>query len=259
MSTRVLFVPGAGCSASMYAKWEEVLRNDGLDITTVLYPGHGQGGDPGGLSLCQYRDAVEDATDRHSEKASSVILISHSMGAVVSLLVAEHNPMVKGLVLINPAPPAGIAIGVVPVLRMLWRHRYRKALITGGSFEFHPHDLKHLFLNGRRAIDSTGQEYSFQKESGKALWQLASGHYRIEPDDIFCPVHVFSGMQDRLIHTGIHKKVSDLYSGNFHSLPSVSHMPMFDPLQGHVIHNIGHVIQEMISPKVLPLKTRRVA
>ena len=82
----------------------EYFSKKGLTVSAPLLPGHGT--TPKDLNNRKYTEwikCVEDAFTELKKTCSSVIVGGESMGAVLSLYLAENHPEIKALLLYSPA------------------------------------------------------------------------------------------------------------------------------------------------------------
>ncbi len=258
MMHKVLILPGAGCPPSMYTSWLKSLADRGHDAAVVTYPGHGPGEDPGGITTNACEEHVEQLIRERGKKERPFVLIGHSYGGLIAMRVAQGNPKVRGLLLVSPAPPHGVSIGLVAQARLL-RHAttYGPAMISGKSFSFHNDDIQHHFLSGRQPVDESGAVHSFGLESGSILRRLVFDKLVVEPESIHCPVHIFSGSDDRLFTLDVHLALRNHLNrsctaaypmAQLHRLPNVTHMPMF----GETAAPITSILMEYVDKTLAP-------
>ncbi len=113
--TPVLFVhgachTGAGFLATPDGRpgWAEVTATGGRAAYVVDWPGHGRSRVPERFHEMSLRFVVE-AIERTVARIGPVVLVTHSMGAIVGWHVAElRRDLVRAIVAVAPAPPANI-------------------------------------------------------------------------------------------------------------------------------------------------------
>ena len=92
-------------ATTVEVRWlADYLSKNGFTVSAPLLPGHGT--TPEDLNKRKYTEwinCVEDAYNALKKTCSSVIIGGESMGAVLSLFLAENNPEIKALLLYSPA------------------------------------------------------------------------------------------------------------------------------------------------------------
>lgn len=103
----LLFVHGLGHGAWCWAEhWLPAAAERGFPAYAVSLRGHGGSGGAKRLTRTTTRDYVHDVLQTITELPEPPVLVGHSMGGLVSQLVADRYP-VRGLVLLTPAPSSG--------------------------------------------------------------------------------------------------------------------------------------------------------
>src|SRR6476469_2370019 len=104
------------------------------------------------------------------------IVIGHSLGGLVALLLAARN-LVRAAVLVSSAPPRGISVISRPLL--LRMGRYLPALLLSRPFVPTPNDIDALVLNRVPESDRAAIRSRFVPDSGRAARQAALGVYDV--------------------------------------------------------------------------------
>lgn len=259
MGYGLILAPGAGCPPDMCTSWQHALQKRNIDATIATYPNHGVGEDPSGVTTCACEEHVESLILERGKKERPFLLLGHSFGGLVALRVAQNNPKVRGIILVAPAPPQGVSLGMVALIRLFMHsHVYTPAMLTGNAFEFHPDDIENRFLSGHAPIDEEGVRHSFGKESGVILRRLVLNKPPIEPESIRCPIHIFSGSDDRLFTLDVHMALRDYLNRScpserprafLHRLPGASHMPMFGPTAAPITSILVDQVEQLMAPE----------
>ncbi len=92
-------------ATTVEVRWlADILFKKGLTVSSPLLPGHGTS--PDDLNEQKYTDwidCVENAYSALKKTSQSVIVGGESLGAVLSLYLAENHPEIKALLLYSPA------------------------------------------------------------------------------------------------------------------------------------------------------------
>jgi len=168
------------------------------------------------------------------------IVIGHSLGGLVALLLAARN-LVRAAVLVSSAPPRGITvIGPSLLLRM---PRYLPALLFSRAFLPRPGDLDALVLN--RVPPAERHRARFVADSGRAARQAALGTSDADLSVTRTPVLVVSGDEDRFVPLGVARRIAQRYDAPLHVAHGHGHFLFGEPgWETHVaaiLDWIGHL------------------
>ncbi|TDD91557.1 alpha/beta fold hydrolase [Saccharopolyspora karakumensis] len=100
----VLLCHGFTSTPQSMRGWAEHLAEAGHTVRCPLLPGHGTRWQE--LNRTTWRDwygAVEQALDELRDRCRSVFVFGLSMGGTLTLRLAEQNPDIAGIVLVNPS------------------------------------------------------------------------------------------------------------------------------------------------------------
>ena len=103
-ATGVLLLHGFTATTAEVRLLANAFRKLGYTVSAPLLPGHGT--TPQDLNACKYADwltCVENAYTELRKTCTRVIVGGESMGAVLSLYLAEHHPEICALLLYSPA------------------------------------------------------------------------------------------------------------------------------------------------------------
>ncbi len=105
----LLFIHGAVQSAYSWRFQQDIFGNKaGINFIAPDLPGHGSSEGDGLLSIAAYKDFVLEFIE--ALELGEVILVGHSMGGVVAMLLAiEHPELVKACVLVATSAKLSIA------------------------------------------------------------------------------------------------------------------------------------------------------
>lgn len=98
--TLVLFIHGIVEGPDQFLPWMDLALSQGMDAASLLLPGHGGTGREFAHSSGQeWLEHVRTEVARYKERYDSLILVGHSMGGLLSLLVAHESPdKIRGVV-----------------------------------------------------------------------------------------------------------------------------------------------------------------
>ena len=215
----ILFVHGLAHGAWIWREhWMQAAADRGFPVYAVSLRGHGDSGGRTKLGRTLLRHYVHDVMQTITELPQPPVLVGHSMGALVSQLVADrYQP--RGLALLTPAPIQGAAY----VLPKLIRRRPAAAakVLVGGTL---PLGAEQLFIGldevtAARYVDRLG------KESPWAQYELLLPH-RIGP--VRCPVLVVGTPDDRVVDVAAVEETAAAYGVDPIWLPGIGHDLMLD-------------------------------
>lgn len=176
----------------------------------------------GRTSIAAYcHDAAEAA-----KALDRPIVIGHSLGGLVALLLASRN-LVRAAVLVSSAPPRGITVLSLPLL--LRMPRYLPALLLSHAFLPRPRDLDALVLNRVPADERDQLRVRFVPDSGRAARQAALGTNDADLSGTRTPVLVVSGDEDRFVPLGVARRLAQRYDAPLHVAAGHGHFLFGEP------------------------------
>lgn len=194
-------------ATTVEVRWlADYLHKKGFTVSAPLLPGHGT--TPNDLNKRKYSEwikCVEEAFDSLKKTCSTVIIGGESMGAVLSLYLAEKHPEIKALLLYSPA----IKISTLKFSKYL---KYLRPIIQKNNYDdimpWQSYTVYPLFA---------ASEFSLlQKVVVQNLFHIQQ------------PIIIFHGAYDKTIDTDS----SDIILSSVSSLIKIKHIM---PNSGHVI------------------------
>lgn len=218
MTDTVFMIHGMWGSAQDWANYRAFFEARGYRCVVPTLPYHG--GNPGDApdprlgtaSLLDYADALEGELRRLGDKP---IIMGHSMGGLLAQILAARGLAAK-LVLLMPAPPAGIFVLAPSVIRSFWRYPLRWGFWKkpySQSFGDAVYSTLHL-LPPQAQRDAYAR---YVPESGRVIfeigcWPLYRGKATtVKASRISCPVLVVGGGLDRITPASAVRKVAEKY------------------------------------------------
>ena len=215
----ILFVHGLAHGAWIWREnWMPAAAERGFPVYAVSLRGHGDSGGRTKLGRTLLRHYVHDVMQTITELPQPPVLVGHSMGALVSQLVADrYQP--RGLALLTPAPIQGAAYTLPKLVRL--RPGAAAKVLVGGTL---PLGAEQLFtglddVTAARYVDRLG------KESPWAQYELMLPH-RIGP--VRCPVLVVGTPDDRVVDEAAVEETAAAYGVEPIWLPGIGHDLMLD-------------------------------
>jgi pimeloyl-ACP methyl ester carboxylesterase len=176
----------------------------------------------GRTSIAAYcHDAFEAA--RELERP---IVIGHSLGGLVALLLASRN-LVRAAVLVSSAPPRGISVFSRPLL--LRMARYLPSLLLSRPFVPTPSDLDALVLNEVPAHERAAIRARFVADSGRAARQIALGVYDVPLRTLRAPLLIVGSDRDRFVPLGVARRLARRYDAPLHVARGHGHFLFAEP------------------------------
>jgi len=167
------------------------------------------------LGTTSLLDYAEDLEEEMRQVAVKPILMGHSMGGLLAQILGSQG-LVKALVLLTPAAPAGIMALTPSVIRSFW-----SALTKWGfwkrpmrqTFDEAVYSMLHLLPpeEQRETYDK------FVYESGLAASEIGfwlfdpKGAAKVDESKVTCPLLVIAGSEDRITPASVVRQVAKKY------------------------------------------------
>ena len=203
----VLCLHGLFAGSWVFERVLPLIAERGYPVAALSFRGHPPSAPLstiGRTSITAYcHDAFEAA--RALERP---IVIGHSLGGLVALLLASRN-LVRAAVLVSSAPPSGISVFSRPLLvRMA---RYLPALLLSRPFVPSDADLDALVLNEVPESERPAIRRRFVLDSGRAARQVALGVYGVPLRSLRAPLLVVGAEHDRFVPMNVARRLARRY------------------------------------------------
>ena len=215
----VLLIHGAGGS---HLSWpSEIRRLSGFDVYAIDLPGHGKSDGHGEQSIQAYAEHVLRWMETLNQYR--VIMVGHSMGAVIALTIARMNPArVAGLGLIGVGTPITVPVDLIENLSN--PAMASAALNQIKTLSFSPNAAPRLVELASRQLADT-------RISVLRGDFLACARFNVEDilEQITLPVIVIAGAQDQMAPLQYHQLLTKKLKGAVLStIPDTGHMVMLE-------------------------------
>ena len=167
MTTPIVMVHGAFCGGWAFDSFREPFEAAGHRVITPDLPGHGaDAGSVVGRSMSDYAKAIAELCQAQD---AAPILLGHSLGGLVSQIVAARTPL-AGLILLAPSAPWGVqgasayeALSAVSLYALgpFWAQAIQPDYTAASQYLF-----QNLPRDQRRAVFAR-----MGAESGRAMWE----------------------------------------------------------------------------------------
>lgn len=111
----VIFIHGILEGPNQFKKFADIVYNKGLSYSTILLDGHGKSGnDFANSSMAKWIESVENEILKYNDKYKNIILVGHSMGGLLSILLSQkYKYKVEGIVLISTPVIAHVKFNIM--------------------------------------------------------------------------------------------------------------------------------------------------
>lgn len=223
----LLFIHGTHAGAWMFERWLPWFEARGHRCTAIDLPGHAGAPLPAGTTLGKIRfDAYVDRAQQAATALGRSIVIGHSLGGLVAQALAERD-VVRGAVLVSPAPPRGIP--VLGARMLVYQLRDLPSVLLGRTLHPSWPTMRDLVLNRVPPDERRALFERLGPESGTVSRQLALTGVRIDARRVRCPVLVIAGGEDLYIPPGRATRVARRYGAPLRVLPGRGHVMMQEP------------------------------
>lgn len=250
----VLFVHGAWGYAEQFAAWVQAFADAGFDAYAVSRRGR-QGVPPARASGVRFEDYVEDTRRVIDTLGGDVIVVAHSMGALVALEVAAQRPL-AGLALLAPAPtrvvpdrrlPLG---ALAPLLGVML-----PALLTGRPYLPGRGAAEWLWLNRLHASERGRAYAGLVPESGLAA--RGAGAVATDRAAVRCPVLCLALLDDASTRPATYRSLARTYGAHLREYPGHGHWLFAEPGWERMLADTLSWINAAIPPRAAGAHSER--
>lgn len=255
MSDTIFMVHGMWVGGWVWEGYRRFFEAKGYTCTTPTLRYHDA--DPGAqpdpmLGTLSVLDYVADLERQAAALGTPPILMGHSMGGLLALMLATRL-QVKALVLLAPAPPAGILALKLSTVRAFlsalcrwefWRRPMRINL--GGA--------KYGVFNQTPQPEGEAQYRRWVYDSARAALEIGFWFMdprkatHVDPGRIPCPVLAVCGSHDRLFPPSVVRRVARKYGAEYKEFPDHAHWLLGEPRWEDVARYIASWLARAIGP-----------
>jgi pimeloyl-ACP methyl ester carboxylesterase len=221
----LLFIHGYFATAWVFDRYLEFFSARGHPCLALNLRGRAgsmPGTDIGRTSMLEF---AADAS-RAARELDRPIVIGHSMGGLVAQMLAERGE-VRALVLMSSAPPRGISVFTIELLRRQWR--YLPAILRSRPVVAQEQDFTPLVLN-RIPRDRQRELFArFVPDSGRAGREMLLGTIRVDETSVRCPVFTVGGDDDHFIPLRTLRRIAQKYRSPLHVAAGHGHLLIQEP------------------------------
>ncbi len=221
-----LFVHGSWGYAEQFGGWVRAFADAGFEAYAVSRRGR-QGVPPVSAAGVSFADYIEDTCRVVDALGDDVIVVAHSMGALVALEVAARRPL-AGLILLAPAPTR-----VVPDRRLPLRAlapllgTMLPALVTGRPYLPRRGPADRLWLNCLSASERDRTYEGLVFESGLAARGAAA--VATDPRVVRCPIMCLAPLNDASTRPATYRSLAQTYGAALREYPDHGHWVFAEP------------------------------
>ena len=221
----VLCLPGLFAGSWVFERLLPLIAARGYPASALSYRGHPPLAPLGSIGRQSVADFALDAAAA-ARSLDRPIVIGHSLGGLVALLLAARN-LIRAAVLISPAPPRGISVLSPAILvRMV---TYLPAMLCSRAFLPSAAHLDALVLNRVPEGERAALRRRLVPDSGRAARQISLGVYSVPSRTIQAPILVVGSDHDRFIPLAVARRVAARYGARFHLAEGHGHFLLSEP------------------------------
>jgi pimeloyl-ACP methyl ester carboxylesterase len=227
----VVMIHGAFCGGWAFDRFRQPFEAAGMQCLAPDLRGHAAGAGKGGTAGVSMAEYAADVAALVRAQVQPPILIGHSLGGLVAQMAASLAP-VRGLILLAPSPPWGIAGG------SLEEAASAVSLYTLGAFWLQAIDPDYASANlySLNRMAPPAREAIFARmtpESGRALWETLN--WWLDPfmttqvGPISAPTLALSGGRDLVHPTFTVKQTAERLGAQTREFAEMSHWLLAEP------------------------------
>ena len=218
MGDTIVMIHGMWGSSWYWESYKKFFESKGYTCITPVLRYHDvdpHAEPPPQLGTTSLLDYAEDLEKEIKKLPSKPILMGHSMGGLLSQMLAERG-LAKAIVLLTPASPSGILALRMSVIKSFWSVMVRwgfwkKPMLQ--TFEEAVYSMMHLLSPEEQKSSYDKFEY----ESGRAAFEIGfwlfdgKGASKVDETRVTCPVLVIAGTEDRITPAAVVRNIANKY------------------------------------------------
>ncbi|MBU1076785.1 MAG: alpha/beta hydrolase [Spirochaetes bacterium] len=218
MKKTIVMIHGMWLGNWVWDKFKNTLQKKGYHCITPTLRFHdgikGKKPDPklGKVSILDYVSDIEKEIRKLKEPP---VLMGHSMGGLIAQILASRG-MARSVVLLNPAPPAGLFMLRPTVIKSFFSGLFR------WKFWSRPHrqTFDEAVYSMMQLLPFNEQKKLYDKlvfESGRAYTQIGFSFLdfkrptKVDEKKITCPMLIIAGTQDKIVPIAVLRKIAKKY------------------------------------------------
>ena len=249
----LLLVHGMAAGAWHFERWQPFLAARGWPSYAVDLRGHG-GSRPADIGRVSVLDYVEDAREAMAEVArhhagARPVLVGHSMGGLIVQKLAESTAP-AALVLLAAAPPRGISVASLPLLKRQLRWRYLAPLLRSRPMVGTSADLRALC--SERFTDEEWDAIfpRFGPESGRAGREISIGAIAVDARRVRAPTLVVAAGDDRFVVPRVARALARKYGATIREVRGHGHLFLLEPGWDGPAEVVAEWLDSLVPPLV---------
>jgi non-heme chloroperoxidase len=221
----VLCLHGLFAGSWVFEQVLPLIASRGYPAAALSFRGHPPAAPLASIGRASIAGYCHDAFEAAREMERPIV-IGHSLGGLVALLLASRN-LVRAAVLVSSAPPRGISVFSRPLLFRMTR--YLPALALSRPFVPTTSDLDALVLNEVPPADRAALRQRFVPDSGRAARQIALGVYDVPLRSLRAPLLVVGAEHDRFVPLSVARRLARRYDAPLHVARGHGHFLFAEP------------------------------
>jgi pimeloyl-ACP methyl ester carboxylesterase len=218
MARLAVLIHGMWATSEVWRNWRSFLEAQGWQATAPTLRHHEAlpAIPPPGLGTTSLRDYVADLEACLQALPDRPVVIGHSMGGLIALLLCARG-LARAGVLLTPAPPSSVialrssnllAFARIQARWGWWRKPHRATLGEA---------LSHTFNTAGRA-EGAAHHAGFVHESGRALFEIALPWFdrtkatAVDPRRVTVPLLFVAAAKDTLIPPGVVRRAAQEFA-----------------------------------------------
>jgi pimeloyl-ACP methyl ester carboxylesterase len=248
--TPVVMVHGAFCGGWAFERFGEVFEAAGHEVLCPDLRGHAADDAPGALAGVSMADYADDVARLCGKLKSAPVLVGHSMGGLVAQMAARRA-QVRGLVLLAPSPPWGVAHGTLEEAATAFGVQMLGPF-AAGTLEPDRNLMRSYSLDRLPRAEREAVVARLRPESARAVretlnwWLDPLMTTALGPGPLPMPSLVIVGERDVVHSPATGRAVAERVGGEFRLAPGMSHWLPGEPGWERVAEQVVDWISETL-------------